>query len=87
MEFDEADEDRKKREEAEEIRLLYVATTRAKKRLVIPWFAEKGGRIALLARGFIPVASALVEAPDLEFLAVKKTEPEKRRPGAVRRRS
>ncbi len=77
VEFDEADEDRKKREEAEEIRLLYVATTRAKKRLVIPWFAEKGGRIGLLARGFIPVASALVEAPDLESLTVKKTEPRK----------
>ena len=67
--FDDADADRKKREEAEEIRLLYVATTRAKKRLVIPWFVEKGGRIDLLARGFVPAASALVEAPDLESLA------------------
>ena len=75
--FDEADADCKKREEAEEIRLLYVATTRAKKRLVIPWFAEKGGRIDLLARGFVPAASALVEAPDLDSLAVKNAETKK----------
>jgi ATP-dependent exoDNAse (exonuclease V) beta subunit len=75
--FDEADADCEKREEAEEIRLLYVATTRAKKRLVIPWFAEKGGRIDLLARGFVPAASALVEVPDLELLTVKKAETEK----------
>jgi ATP-dependent exoDNAse (exonuclease V) beta subunit len=44
---------------------------------VIPWFAEKGGRIDLLARGFVPAASALVEAPDLESLTVKKTEVKK----------
>jgi ATP-dependent exoDNAse (exonuclease V) beta subunit len=66
--FDEADQEQGKREEAEEIRLLYVAATRAKERLVIPWFAEKGGRIDLLARGFKPEAGALVEAPDLESL-------------------
>jgi ATP-dependent helicase/nuclease subunit A len=75
--FAEADADSKKREEAEEIRLLYVATTRAKKRLVIPWFAEKGGRIDLLARGFVPTASALVEAPDLDSLTAKKAEEKK----------
>jgi ATP-dependent helicase/nuclease subunit A len=66
--FDEVDAEHAKREEAEEIRLLYVAATRAKERLVIPWFAEKGGRIDLLARGFKPEAGALVEAPDLESL-------------------
>jgi ATP-dependent helicase/nuclease subunit A len=71
--FDEAGDDRKKREEAEEIRLLYVAATRAKDRLVIPWFAEKGGRIELLARGFVPVASALVEAPDLKTLPTMRS--------------
>ena len=70
--FNEADADCEKREEAEEIRLLYVATTRAKERLVIPWFAEKGGRIDLLARGFVPTASVLVEAPDLDSLIIKK---------------
>jgi len=75
--FDDAATEQEKRDEAEEIRLLYVATTRAKKRLVIPWFAEKGGRIDLLARGFIPAASALVETPDLESLIVKKSEIEK----------
>jgi ATP-dependent exoDNAse (exonuclease V) beta subunit len=66
--FDEVDDDHQKREEAEEIRLLYVAATRAKERLVIPWFAAKGGRIDLLARGFEPVASRLVETPDGESL-------------------
>jgi ATP-dependent exoDNAse (exonuclease V) beta subunit len=65
--FDAVDTEQEKRDEAEEIRLLYVAVTRAKERLVIPWFAEKGGRIDLLARGFLPVASALVEVPDLKF--------------------
>ena len=75
--FDEVDEHHKKREEAEEIRLLYVATTRAKERLVIPWFAGKGGRIDLLARGFVPAASALVEAPDLESLPSRRVEVEK----------
>ncbi len=66
--FDKVDDDHRKREEAEEIRLLYVAATRAKERLVIPWFAAKGGRIDLLARGFDPVASPLVETPDWESL-------------------
>jgi ATP-dependent helicase/nuclease subunit A len=75
--FDDAAAHQEKREEAEEIRLLYVATTRAKKRLVIPWFAEKGGRIDLLARGFVPAGSALVEAPDLESLTVKKADVKK----------
>ena len=75
--FDEVDADRKKREEAEEIRLLYVAATRAKERLVIPWFAEKGGRIDLLARGFMPAASALVEAPDVETLTATLSEAER----------
>ncbi len=75
--FDDAATEQEKRDEAEEIRLLYVATTRAKKRLVIPWFAEKGGRIDLLARGFIPAASALVEAPDMESMTVKKTDVKK----------
>jgi len=72
--FDEAGIEHGKREEAEEIRLLYVAATRAKARLVIPWFAEKGGRIDLLARGFKPEAGALVEAPDLESLGAAVVE-------------
>ena len=75
--FEELDAERKKREEAEEIRLLYVAATRAREHLVIPWFAEKGGRIDLLSRGFAPAASALVEAFDWETLSMTGTEPEK----------
>lgn len=75
--FDQMDTERKKREEAEEIRLLYVATTRAKERLVIPWFAAKGGRLDLLARGFKPEAGPLVEAPDLESLTAPEVRTEK----------
>ena len=52
-----------KREKAEEIRLLYVAATRAKERLVIAWFKEKGERLDLL--GIKPVATKLVEVPAL----------------------
>jgi ATP-dependent helicase/nuclease subunit A len=72
--FDEVDEEHGKREEAEEIRLLYVAATRAKERLVIPWFAEKGGRIDLLSRGFKPESGPLVETPDLESLGAAVVE-------------
>jgi ATP-dependent helicase/nuclease subunit A len=83
--FEELDTEREKREEAEEIRLLYVATTRARERLVIPWFAEKGGRIDLLARGFVPAASTLVEAFDWETLTPLSAEKDKPdpRPNAV----
>jgi ATP-dependent helicase/nuclease subunit A len=77
--FDDMQEDHKKREEAEEIRLLYVAATRAKERLVIPWFAAKGGRIDLLARGFVPAASALVEVPDLQSLPTPNSRPATKR--------
>jgi ATP-dependent exoDNAse (exonuclease V) beta subunit len=75
--FEETDKEHAKREEAEEIRLLYVAVTRAQERLVIPWFAEKGGRIDLLAHGFQPCPSALVESPDLESLGATNLEPGK----------
>jgi ATP-dependent helicase/nuclease subunit A len=73
--FEGTDTEHAKREEAEEIRLLYVAVTRAKERLVIPWFAEKGGRIDLLSRGFQPCPGALVESPDLESLGTADIEP------------
>ena len=49
------------RDEAEEIRLLYVAATRARRQLIIPWFAEKGERLDLLKRGFELGESAVVE--------------------------
>ena len=83
--FNDADEEQEKRETAEEIRLLYVAATRAKERLVIPWFAEKGGRIDLLARGFEPAASELVEAPNLESLPTGSvpTEPSESKHSSV----
>ena len=49
--FEEAKAEQDARDEAEEIRLLYVATTRAKQRLVVPVFAAKGERLDLLLRG------------------------------------
>jgi len=52
---------------------LYVAATRARDHLVIPWFAEKGGRIDLLKKGFAPAASALVELVDWETLPALET--------------
>jgi ATP-dependent helicase/nuclease subunit A len=63
-EFDSAVEEQHKRDEAEEIRLLYVAATRAKERLVIAWFKEHGERLDLLR--IAPEASPLVELPDWE---------------------
>lgn len=65
------------RDEAEEIRLLYVAATRAKERLVIPWFREKGERVELLRRGFEPVPGPLVEMPNLDELTARTPSPEK----------
>ena len=59
--FGDAKKDQDQRDEAEEIRLLYVAATRAERHLVIPWFKETGERLDLLARGFQPEASDLVE--------------------------
>ena len=73
--FDESNEHQKKREEAEEIRLLYVAATRAKERLVVPWFAEKGERLDLLRRGFEPVASALVDVVEADALPAAPATP------------
>jgi ATP-dependent exoDNAse (exonuclease V) beta subunit len=49
--FAAAKEEQNQRDEAEEIRLLYVAATRAKQRLVVPVFAKKGERLDLLLRG------------------------------------
>ena len=62
--FKAGNDEQKVRDEAEEIRLLYVAATRARQRLIVPWFANNGERLDLLARGFEPVASELVEISD-----------------------
>jgi ATP-dependent exoDNAse (exonuclease V) beta subunit len=59
--FDAAATEQDKRDEAEEIRLLYVAATRARERLVIPLFAEKGERLDLLKRGMDGAPGATVE--------------------------
>ena len=62
--FETGNDEQAVRDEAEEIRLLYVAATRARQRLIVPWFANKGERLDLLARGLEPVASELVEISD-----------------------
>ena len=67
----------KAREEAEEIRLLYVAATRAQRRLIIPWFAEKGERLDLLRRGFEPKPGELVEVVEVHQLVGDLKEPSK----------
>ncbi len=77
--FDEAVARQDKREEAEEIRLLYVAATRAQKQLIIPWFAEKGERLDLLRRGFEPVESKLVKM-DLNERPPSRSSAENARP-------
>ena len=59
--FDGGNAEQSERDEAEEIRLLYVAATRARRRLIVPWFANRGERLDLLKKGFEPVASDLVE--------------------------
>lgn len=74
--FKAAVEEQNQRDDAEEIRLLYVAATRAKQRLIIPWFAEKGERSDYLRGGF---DSKLVEVVT-EFPAfAPTTEPAKSR--------
>ena len=77
-EFAAAVADQDKRDEAEEIRLLYVAATRAKERLVITWFKEKGERLDLLRRGFEPVAGPLGEVPELSAVPVSAADDRQR---------
>jgi ATP-dependent helicase/nuclease subunit A len=78
--FDAATAEQDKRDEAEEIRLLYVGATRARERLVIPWFKEKGERLDLLRRGFEPVASGMVELDFGGPRAVVAAVPDGKRP-------
>jgi ATP-dependent helicase/nuclease subunit A len=79
--FDDASEQQDLRDEAEEIRLLYVAATRAKERLVLPWFAEKGERLNLLRRGFEPEANELVEVIYAESLVAPPAIDSKKKSG------
>lgn len=73
--FDAACALQKPRETAEEIRLMYVATTRARERLIIPWFRERGERLDLLVPALGAEAGKLVERPDLKELArIKEVE-------------
>ena len=73
--FDELNQHQKARDEAEEIRLLYVAATRAQQRLIIPWFAENGERLDLLRRGFEPKQSELVEIIEVHQPVADSKEP------------
>jgi ATP-dependent exoDNAse (exonuclease V) beta subunit len=60
--------------------LLYVASTRAQKHLVLPWFAEKGERIELLLRGFEPKKSELVEVVETRSGGGDERESQKEAP-------
>lgn len=59
--FDVAREGEEMRADAEERRLLYVACTRARDWLVLPWFSERGEYAKILREAFDPEAAADVE--------------------------
>ncbi|MBI5394092.1 MAG: PD-(D/E)XK nuclease family protein, partial [Verrucomicrobia bacterium] len=61
---DEAREAEKLREEAEGRRLLYVACTRARDWLVLPWFSDRGEYPAALKTAFDPATAADIERLD-----------------------
>ena len=73
--FDELNQHQKTREAAEEIRLLYVAATRAQQRLIVPWFAERGERLDLLRQGFEPEKSELVEVVQARLPTAARERP------------
>ena len=68
--FRTAREEERKRQDAEERRLLYVACTRARDWLLLPWFARRGEYTKILAEAFDPQTVAGVELMDRAKLAV-----------------
>lgn len=61
------------REAAEDRRLLYVACTRARDWLVLPWFSDKGDYAKVLAKGFDPQTAADVERVKRDAITVQPT--------------
>ncbi|MCX6900150.1 MAG: UvrD-helicase domain-containing protein [Verrucomicrobia bacterium] len=59
--FDAARDEEQARGDAEERRLLYVACTRARDWLVLPWFSERGEYAKVLRSAFDPKTAADVE--------------------------
>jgi ATP-dependent helicase/nuclease subunit A len=67
--FTAARDEERKRQEAEERRLLYVACTRARDWFVLPWFGKRGEYTKILAGAFVPQAADDVEPVDRTKLA------------------
>jgi ATP-dependent exoDNAse (exonuclease V) beta subunit len=62
--FDAAREEERKRQDAEERRLLYVACTRARDWFVLPWLTKRGEYTKILAEAFDPQTVGGVEQAD-----------------------
>ncbi len=67
--FETARDEERKREEAEERRLLYVACTRARDWFVLPWFPKHGEYTRILASAFDPQTVEGVERVDRARIA------------------
>ncbi|MCX6907676.1 MAG: PD-(D/E)XK nuclease family protein, partial [Verrucomicrobia bacterium] len=67
--FDAARDDEQARGDAEERRLLYVASTRARDWLVLPWFSERGEYAKVLRSAFDPKTAADVERINVANIA------------------
>ena len=91
--FKTARDEERKRQDAEERRLLYVACTRARDWFVLPWLAKRGEYTKILAGAFDPKTVAGVELVDRTKLTATPTrgqpvqigldEPDKRQRSAV----
>ena len=77
--FEAAREEERKRQDAEERRLLYVACTRARDWFVLPWFARRGEYTKILAEAFDPQTADGVERVDrakIAAAAMRKQPPQ-----------
>lgn len=93
--FEAAREEERKRQDAEERRLLYVACTRARDWFVLPWLAKRGEYTKILAEAFDPQTVGGVEQVDRGKMAASATrkpptqvglgEPDKRQEPAVQK--
>ena len=71
--FEAAREEERKRQDAEERRLLYVACTRARDWFVLPWLAKRGEYTKILAGAFDPQTVGGVEQVDRAKMAASAT--------------
>jgi ATP-dependent exoDNAse (exonuclease V) beta subunit len=73
--FEAAQEEDRKRQDAEERRLLYVACTRARDWFVLPWMSKRGEYARILAEVFDPQTGGGVERVDRAKIAASATRP------------